>query len=388
MRKDVKLGLAVGGVLLAVLVVYVLVVPGNNANQVGATLETVDGSELVEGGAGADGNAGSGNETGSRPMADADTSRDRYTDAGSASRGNGDTSADAGESSGGATGANRGASTSDGATGESADGGWNWDALVNGTEKLPSLNAGTDIATNDATFVIATDGSVGNGAMIDNSGSGNGTPRGNTFADNGNAADGNGENGNLSADGAVSSDNRAGDATLQDAPMLPDSSASRSPTRQDATGGRPRNDNSAPVTGSTRTHVVKIGETYSSISAAAYGSSKYYAHIEHANPGIDPVRLKPGMTITLPAIESKPAAASSAVARQQQTIDPLTQYKVQPNDSLYTISLRLYGKADRVQKIYELNKNVIGDDMSRVKVGMVLKLPEAPTQTAGAVTAR
>ena len=36
MRKDVKLGLAVGGVLLAVLVVYALVVPGNNGNQPGA----------------------------------------------------------------------------------------------------------------------------------------------------------------------------------------------------------------------------------------------------------------------------------------------------------------------------------------------------------------
>ena len=56
--------------------------------------------------------------------------------------------------------------------------------------------------------------------------------------------------------------------------------------------------------------------------------------------------------------------------------------------NLYTISLRLYGKADRMEKIYELNKAAIGDDISRVKVGMVLRLPEPPTQTTAAAQAR
>ena len=42
MRKDVKLGLAVGGVLLAVLVVYALVVPGNSGNQPGAEVAQGD----------------------------------------------------------------------------------------------------------------------------------------------------------------------------------------------------------------------------------------------------------------------------------------------------------------------------------------------------------
>src|SRR5688500_16408940 len=42
MRNDVKLGLAVGGILLAVLIVYVLVVPGSQ--QPGADLATTDGT--------------------------------------------------------------------------------------------------------------------------------------------------------------------------------------------------------------------------------------------------------------------------------------------------------------------------------------------------------
>jgi nucleoid-associated protein YgaU len=140
--------------------------------------------------------------------------------------------------------------------------------------------------------------------------------------------------------------------------------------------------------------VVKSGENYSKIAQAIYGSSKYYLDIEQANPNIDPTRLKPGTTINLPSIDTAKTtvaaapAAGGAVAPQQESaqqqpaLDPKTQYKVQPNDSLYTISLRLYGKADRVEKIYELNRTTIGDDMARLKVGTVLKLPETPTQGA------
>jgi hypothetical protein len=39
-----------------------------------------------------------------------------------------------------------------------------------------------------------------------------------------------------------------------------------------------------------------------------------------------------------------------------------------------------------VDKIYEKNKATIGDDMARLKVGMVLELPEAPTQSTIAAT--
>jgi nucleoid-associated protein YgaU len=370
MRKDVKLGLAVGGVLLAVLVVYVLVVPGNNTNQVGATLENLDGSESQ---------ATSGDTAGAAPNAVASSGNGGAAEGatGGASTdtrqaaGNGSRSPDAGTGAG-ATGANSSANTGEKAT---AGGGWNWDALVNGTEKVPSLAAGTDVVTNTA--LAANGGSVGNGATA---GNGTSAAHGGTTGAGSSGVLGDGND-------ATAVPNTAGDL-----PANATATGSSSSARQNVLAGGAQAHTNAPTTPSAtgaRTHVVKAGDTFSKISLAAYGTSKHYAQIEHANPGIDPTRLKLGQTINLPAIDAKPAgSASASAAGATATIDPRSEYKVQPNDSLYTISLRLYGKADRVEKIYELNKAAIGDDMARVKVGMVLKLPEPPTQTTAAASSR
>lgn len=126
-----------------------------------------------------------------------------------------------------------------------------------------------------------------------------------------------------------------------------------------------------------RTHVVQRGETYSSIAAAAYGNSAYYAHLIRANPGIDANKLRPGMVIKLPP-ESEVKVVNTARA-ETRTIDSATEYRVQSTDNLYKISMKLYGKPDRMDKIYEINKTTIGSDRSKLQPGMVLKLPETPT---------
>lgn len=383
MRKDVKLGLAVGGVLLAVLVVYVLVVPGTNTNQVGARLENLDGSEIQSPEADS---AGVGTLAYGTPGAD--TTTGGQSGGGAADQQPGSTGggaiADAGTANGGSDRANT--SSGEKPSGESAGsesaGGWNWDALVSGTEKVPSLAAGTDVPTNGslATGSGTVDGSSTDGSSGDGSFAGNGTTTANgasVLSDDGNTIP--------SGNAIPSASDTLGDATA--------ASSSQSPARQNSlAGGAQENANATSVapaaSGSgVRTHVVKIGDTYSKISLAAYGTSKHYARIEQANPGIDPTRLKPGQTITLPEIAAKPAAAGASTATQA-LFDPKKEYKVQPNDSLHTISLRLYGKADRVEKIYELNKATIGDDMTRVKIGTVLKLPEPPTQSTLATSSR
>jgi nucleoid-associated protein YgaU len=142
-----------------------------------------------------------------------------------------------------------------------------------------------------------------------------------------------------------------------------------------------------------RTHIVQSGETLSSISKAAYGSANFYPHILRANPGLDPVKLRPGMTINLPdARDVKPAEAVkpaetartpeapvlAASTEAQRPADATSEYKVQSGDSLHAISLRLYGKADRVDRLYELNKQTIGPNPAALKIGMVLKLPDPP----------
>jgi nucleoid-associated protein YgaU len=176
-------------------------------------------------------------------------------------------------------------------------------------------------------------------------------------------------------------------------PLSGGSSWSASPTSQPS------------ASAGARTHRVQQGETFASISTAAYGSSKYYPAIMKANPGVDPAHLKVGMTINLPDIASPavrptasaaPAAAAptgdaqraSAKVAAVAPIDATKEYRVQQGDSLYKISLKLYGKSDRANKIFELNKQSMGDDPHHLKVGQVLQLPEPPTQSQTSTASR
>ncbi|MCC7351163.1 MAG: LysM peptidoglycan-binding domain-containing protein [Phycisphaerales bacterium] len=136
-----------------------------------------------------------------------------------------------------------------------------------------------------------------------------------------------------------------------------------------------------------RTYKVQKGDTLSSIAKATYGSANYYPHILRANPGLDPHKLRPGMVINLPDPHqvvpngSTQASDESSAGGSTNTpaLDTSRQYRVQEGDSLYKISVKLYGNGKYVDKIYEKNKNLIGSDPARLKVGSVLELPEAPT---------
>lgn len=138
----------------------------------------------------------------------------------------------------------------------------------------------------------------------------------------------------------------------------------------------------APAGTTPRTYVVKAGESFWSIAKATYGSASYYPHLARANPNINPSKLKAGMKINLPSKEEVVAPSATAVlgavAPATRSIDPSTQYRVQAGDSLQSISKHLYGKADRWEKIYQLNKEAIGSNPSVLKLNMVLQLPEPP----------
>ena len=140
------------------------------------------------------------------------------------------------------------------------------------------------------------------------------------------------------------------------------------------------------------THKVMKGETFSTIAATAYGSPNLYAYILRANPNVDPTKLKLGMDINIPDLSEvkgsektndknaeKSMSAGTGAHKIEPAIDPKTEYRIQSGDSLHKISIKLYGKIDRVQKIYELNKAAIGDNPAKLKLGQVLKLPQPPT---------
>jgi nucleoid-associated protein YgaU len=143
-------------------------------------------------------------------------------------------------------------------------------------------------------------------------------------------------------------------------------------------------ENAAPTTtqpsaSAERTHVVQPGEMLTSIAAAAYGDSRKWKQIADANPNVDPDRMKPGTKLVIPVLAAYTQPGSHQTAASTAAIDTRTQYRVQPNDSLYRISLKLYGKADHVDQLYSDNKDVIGADPRRLKLDMILKLSDPPT---------
>ncbi len=138
-------------------------------------------------------------------------------------------------------------------------------------------------------------------------------------------------------------------------------------------------------------HKVASGETFSSIAQAYYGDAKYAGKIAKANPNIDARRLRPGMTIRLPGKGDAETTSTDSTSNSRAkhglvkvVADNTKEYVVRSGDNLYKISMRLYGRGDKADSIYQLNKEQMGNDAGRLKVGMVLKLPQAPTSSASA----
>jgi LysM repeat protein len=67
---------------------------------------------------------------------------------------------------------------------------------------------------------------------------------------------------------------------------------------------------------------------------------------------------------------------------------PGSDYTVQANDTLSSIAQQAYGNANAWQKIYDANKQVIGNDPNLLQVGEVIFIPpvDAPHVTTVRVT--
>jgi nucleoid-associated protein YgaU len=129
-----------------------------------------------------------------------------------------------------------------------------------------------------------------------------------------------------------------------------------------------------------RTHRVLSGESPYSISQAVYGSGKYYKKILAANPGIDPRHLKVGQILVIPELTQidKPLSPAATDSAASESVDTSSAYKVLSGDTLESIALKLYGSRQMMEKLYETNKTLIGPDENVLKIGWILKLPQAP----------
>ena len=135
-----------------------------------------------------------------------------------------------------------------------------------------------------------------------------------------------------------------------------------------------------PSTG-PKTYTVALGDTYWTIAQAEYGNGAYYSHIMRANPGVHANRLKANLKLIIPDRSEVVPGGVQPVVTAAANLDSRTQYRVQKGDNLNTICKQLYGTTDKVSKLYQLNKDLIGPNPNSLKLGMVLQLPDPPAGT-------
>ena len=325
MRKDVKIGLGIGGVLLAVLIVYLLVPKTNDNAEFARTNETSTSP--------GESNGPGPRETASGEPIDAPAQ----------------------------TGAQGGVQVPDQGTGQQTA------AQDPGSE---GASRDTPVANVDWEQVLATGmipESARIGLMAQNP-IAQDAPE-DIFADKGPGGPKPGAN------EIVNWNSGAGQS-----PTAIQTPAAKPAAPAVATGQAP-----AAAKGGLKDHVIQQGENLSMIASVAYGDARMYREILKANPNLDERKLKPGMVIKMPDASTFAAPkAQQAAAKQEAAVDASTQYRVQQGDSLHKIALKLYGKAAKADALYEANKDKIGDDSSRLKLGMVLKLPEPPAAATSA----
>jgi nucleoid-associated protein YgaU len=150
-----------------------------------------------------------------------------------------------------------------------------------------------------------------------------------------------------------------------------------------------------PVAAGDRTYVVQPGQTLSSIASEVYGNARFWVAIQRENKSINPNQLKVGMKINLPDItplqpgvveEASEVEVPANVVEHPHAVTPPAarpapvdahSYVVKAGDSLYKIARTMLGSGRKADALYALNKDLLGPDKSKLKLGMVLKLPES-----------
>jgi nucleoid-associated protein YgaU len=136
------------------------------------------------------------------------------------------------------------------------------------------------------------------------------------------------------------------------------------------------------------THVVALGETYSSIAQKYYGSTKYINLIVKANPGKDPRKIQPGNKLNIPdgprreasaaPKEVTPEASSERLHAPTVSAPPVASdraYTVKPGETWHVLAQRFLGDAKRWPELYEMNVERAPRNPDGLRAGTVIELP-------------
>jgi nucleoid-associated protein YgaU len=83
---------------------------------------------------------------------------------------------------------------------------------------------------------------------------------------------------------------------------------------------------------------------------------------------------------------ASPVASPSVATSAATSVPPTTEvagqtYEVQSGDTLLSIAQAQYGDGTQWRRIYDANKDTIGSDPDKLKLGMSLKIPPKATPT-------
>ncbi len=127
------------------------------------------------------------------------------------------------------------------------------------------------------------------------------------------------------------------------------------------------------------THRIQPGDTFSLLAERYYGSAKLTRFLIDSNRQIsDPNRLRVGAIVKIPprpSDETLRRATSTAKPSATSAGGERRTYRVQPGDSFYAIARDVLGDPARWRELFELNKERVHGDPTRLQVGQVIVLP-------------
>jgi len=139
----------------------------------------------------------------------------------------------------------------------------------------------------------------------------------------------------------------------------------------------PAGPSAGPLPGGYREYVVVKGDKgFWNIAQKVYGNGKYWALISKANLGVDSYSLRPGDKLRIPPLAAgkvKPVAAITGTAGARRSSAAGDTYTVKPGDKgFWGVSEKVYGNGKYGGLIAAANPGV---DSNNLKVGTVLTIP-------------
>lgn len=133
-----------------------------------------------------------------------------------------------------------------------------------------------------------------------------------------------------------------------------------------------------------KTYTIQAGDTFSSVARKFLGAEKHWSKIAQANPTVDPAKLKIGQVIRIPPSADTdhspaPGVTEPSDSPSSSSSDSGVTYTVKEGDTLSDIAEQYYNSSAKWKVIYEANRRAIGDDPGRLKDGMKLVIPPAPS---------